>query len=524
MSRQGLPLLSGPPPPPSLPEASTCRKCGKEFGIVFNRQRKCMHCGYTFCTNCTDYQALMPRPAPVRGYDLAHVCAYCIELLNVTSLGKNQLRTLPLSKLRRYVDAYNIPIKGAVDKNDIVDALIATRTPQGCLPAANEAHYRKHAVPKYASRGGPSHHSAAAYARNLFNRGTSNNPPPASSRTGSNHAGNTSRTPNSTTSHSVNSRAQPFPRPDLDEVYGHPEANRRPYASRSAPASGGRARAASHPSNSGSPRTSSNSRSQAPHEQSRTTSFSRQNHPASDRPTPPPPAPPPPASAAPCTPPPLETLLTQSRSAIAGLSVAMLKKILWEARVRIPPGVCEKEDLVDRVWIFLEEERRRVDGDNDGDYYEDIDTEWRDARPGPANPGHEFPDYDNDHIYDEFGMSGHERTGGDGGGHSSAPETDTGARPRPITPQPSGPQSQSHASTDSTHSKGKSQQSKHLDADRSGLCVVCQDADANIAVVDCGHLAMCRECSDLVMQSSRECPLCRTRIVTEARLLRIFKT
>ena len=37
------------------------------------------------------------------------------------------------------------------------------------------------------------------------------------------------------------------------------------------------------------------------------------------------------------------------------------------------------------------------------------------------------------------------------------------------------------------------------------------------------HLAMCRACSDLIMNSTRECPLCRTRIVTEARLLRIFK-
>lgn len=60
--------------------------------------------------------------------------------------------------------------------------------------------------------------------------------------------------------------------------------------------------------------------------------------------------------------------------------------------------------------------------------------------------------------------------------------------------------------------------------ERSGLCVICQDEEANIAIVDCGHLAMCRSCSELVMSSSKECPLCRTRIVTEARLLRIFKT
>jgi hypothetical protein len=28
----------------------------------------------------------------------------------------------------------------------------------------------------------------------------------------------------------------------------------------------------------------------------------------------------------------------------------------------------------------------------------------------------------------------------------------------------------------------------------------------------CSHLAICRHCSDLIMTSSRQCPLCRTRI------------
>lgn len=82
--------------------------------------------------------------------------------------------------------------------------------------------------------------------------------------------------------------------------------------------------------------------------------------------------------------------------------------------------------------------------------------------------------------------------------------------------------------------------------ERDGLCVVCQDAEAQLAVVDCGHLAMCADCSKLVMATSRECPLCRTRwvaapglvsryttltetislsrIVTEQRLIRIFRT
>lgn len=47
--------------------------------------------------------------------------------------------------------------------------------------------------------------------------------------------------------------------------------------------------------------------------------------------------------------------------------------------------------------------------------------------------------------------------------------------------------------------------------ERDGLCVICQDAEAQLAVVDCGHLSMCADCSKLVMATSRECPLCRTR-------------
>ncbi|KAJ7881434.1 hypothetical protein B0H13DRAFT_2049602, partial [Mycena leptocephala] len=61
------------------------------------------------------------------------------------------------------------------------------------------------------------------------------------------------------------------------------------------------------------------------------------------------------------------------------------------------------------------------------------------------------------------------------------------------------------------------------DLERTGLCVICQDEEAIMAVVDCGHLAMCRGCSDLVMESSRQCPLCRTTIALE-KLIRIYKT
>ncbi|KZP05807.1 hypothetical protein FIBSPDRAFT_860660 [Athelia psychrophila] len=44
------------------------------------------------------------------------------------------------------------------------------------------------------------------------------------------------------------------------------------------------------------------------------------------------------------------------------------------------------------------------------------------------------------------------------------------------------------------------------DLERTGLCVIWQDEDANIAIVDCGpgRLAGHRCCSDLVMAFSRK--------------------
>lgn len=41
---RGIPLLSGSPPDYSGTEAS-CRKCDKEFNFVFERRRRCNHCG-----------------------------------------------------------------------------------------------------------------------------------------------------------------------------------------------------------------------------------------------------------------------------------------------------------------------------------------------------------------------------------------------------------------------------------------------------------------------------------------------
>ena len=101
----GMPLLSGPVPPAhdSSRADISCRKCNKEFNMVFTRARKCHHCGlsrllhifalvtphlltgYSYCSSCSDYQALMPREGSGSGYDPVHVCAFCIENLNSMS-------------------------------------------------------------------------------------------------------------------------------------------------------------------------------------------------------------------------------------------------------------------------------------------------------------------------------------------------------------------------------------------------------------------------------------------------------
>ena len=99
----------------------------------------------------------MPRPGS-DGYDTMHVCGFCIEFLtsmsfiargfwkrrfvkntlltcifvrSVTAAGRNSLKALPLGKLKKYVASYGIGIDRAVEKDDIIDAIVAAKV--GCL-------------------------------------------------------------------------------------------------------------------------------------------------------------------------------------------------------------------------------------------------------------------------------------------------------------------------------------------------------------------------------------------------------
>jgi hypothetical protein len=71
----------------SIDGASACTVVSAEPNSLdrFDRSIDLLICtpkGYDYCSSCTDYRALVPRRGPAQGYDAAHVCAFCIEMLN----------------------------------------------------------------------------------------------------------------------------------------------------------------------------------------------------------------------------------------------------------------------------------------------------------------------------------------------------------------------------------------------------------------------------------------------------------
>ncbi|KAJ7334716.1 hypothetical protein DFH08DRAFT_291679 [Mycena albidolilacea] len=137
-------------------------------------------------------------------------------------------------------------------------------------------------------------------------------------------------------------------------------------------------------------------------------------------------------------------------------------------------------------------------------------TTWDDPRNGGQSPRPTPPTYAPPPRHGDR-ERGHGRPPQPSGPthHFGATNEWTAPPRRAAAPEPSPPATQAQETT-------------HVE--RTGLCAICQDEEATMAVVDCGHLAMCKDCAELVMWSSRECPLCRTRIVTAARLIRIYKT
>jgi hypothetical protein len=231
---------------------------------------------------------------------------------------------------------------------------------------------------------------------------------------------------------------------------------------------------------------------------------------------------------------------------IKSLPVSVLKEILFHNHVNARLLI-EKSDLVEKVTTLIADERRERErqemfrqmeeeqerlrqmemeaerhAERLDELHLDLDQQTPDVAPGPT------PETD-------LGQSPEVLASGSNDTSPPVPTITTDDATPPEhqavgdTPTPPRPLSGLN-----------SRPAMAINLERNGLCVICQDEDANIAIIDCGyvanssailhvlikphrHMAMCRGCSDLIMSSTRECPLCRTRIVTEARLLRIFK-
>lgn len=434
--------------------------------MLFNRQKQCNHCGYLYCSTCTDYNALMPRE---HGYDTKPVCSFCIELLTITAAGKGALKSFQMAKLKKYLAAYNIRTDRVVEKDDLVNAILEARSPNGCLRREYEDYYRRHSVPDRTSGARP---------RGVFSRPTNAPPPPVDSR----------RTP-------VNNRTT-FARPDLEPDPPH-------YASPSGPPPNSRpAPRQSHPPHT--PPSSSQANSgQRP-------SSGSQN--ASPRPPPPPPqarpSPPPP-------PPTMEQLMEMTAEQVSSLSVSALKAVMFANHVNTGVGVLEKSELVNKVQSLIDDERRdRARREAE----EQCERQREEARRTAHAEELRREQEEMDRVLAES-LREHNES------QRNTPQEERRedhSEARTATPPPSSPEPA--ASPSPPPKMTPAAQSMATQLERTGLCVICQDDEANIAIVDCGHLCLCRGCSNIVMGATRECPLCRTRIVTESRLLRIFRT
>lgn len=192
--------------------------------------------------------------------------------------------------------------------------------------------------------------------------------------------------------------------------------------------------------------------------------------------------------------------------AIGSLSISALKAILFINHVNASM-ILEKSDLVSKVKILAADERRERERQRVLEEQEEAERLERQRvlmEQVRAQREREAGAHDREHAEGEQREEG-EDVGTSEDAHVDA-EVFTSEATKGTTPPPTKPRGSA------------------ADLERTGLCVICQDEEANIAIVDCGHLAMCRGCSELIMGTSRECPLCRTRIVTEARLLRIYRT
>nr|XP_019013314.1 uncharacterized protein I206_01380 [Kwoniella pini CBS 10737]OCF52095.1 hypothetical protein I206_01380 [Kwoniella pini CBS 10737] len=446
-------------PPPGLPilsgpppviESSTCRQCNKEFNFIFRRKHVCGHCGYEYCSNCISDGQALMPRKAGQGS---------------SSLSSTSSNNGPGSIFNEIKAGLKEGL-GLDEKSN--NAGSGYEVESVCLPclsmlqvtAANLTQLRALPIKRLKEYlaaynipcVGPKEKEDFVQAViRARNPSTGCLSHEAESFYRRRSVPKFGQTPQTPT---TNSR----PRPQPPQTQARPPQQQ--YYARPPPPQGYYARP---------PPTQQQYRPPPPAARSNPTPprpAQPTPRPAQARPTSS--VPKPQASPAP-PPPPVPTILSLvslPKSYLASLSIGTLKAILYENHVRVDfKQVLEKEQLIDRVNELIIDERKRLERQR-------IEEERL------ANGTLNIPVPNGNGVHDIKDNLENEEGG---------VEVESSNKKIPTGPPP--------------------------EIDR-GLCVVCQDEEATLAVVDCGHLCMCAACSDLIMATSQECPLCRTRIVT----------
>ena len=189
-------------------------------------------------------------------------------------------------------------------------------------------------------------------------------------------------------------------------------------------------------------------------------------------------------------PPTLDRLLTMAPEDLKSLPVSVLKDILFHNHVNARLLI-EKSDLVERVTTLITDERRERERQ---EVFRQMEEEQDRIRRMEETQGERLDEL---HLASEPQLPDVAL--------EPTPDTDLGQDPevlaasgdtnQPIptvptedaTPSldvPAPPEKQAAATPQST--PGLSRPAMAMNLERNGLCVICQDEEANIAVVDCG--------------------------------------
>ena len=100
--------------------------------------------------------------------------------------------------------------------------------------------------------------------------------------------------------------------------------------------------------------------------------------------------------------------------------------------------------------------------------------------------------------------------------HDDDDASDEGADPRPAQQKPACAQDQAKE----VGAAGAQDQAKEVGAagavadDDHDFCCVCLDAPKQFVFGPCGHVCVCETCASEIMQTAKECPMCRTPALT----------